>query len=242
MSKLKRLEATQAAREETREESKGDEVENQLEETSPQSEQELENQQPVSDPVGQESQAEGTIQEDQPTLREQALLKEVERLRAKNKEAGIEEKKDRELEPLTPPAGESTQEITKGEAVLYNSWQQEVLDEFLEQNPQYAKSDAQWQKFQSEFHDRISLIEAAKRANRPLTKRFIRERLESIHRAIKDDASVREEAKKDFAKSQSLAKLAGAGNVSGERQQGFVPERRRILPKSNSGLKAWVSK
>lgn len=178
--------------------------------------------------------AEADEEESEPaeTPRERALRKEVERLRRERREA-------RELKQVTDEPKE-TVPVSSTEAVLYNSIQQDALDQFLEKHPEYNENEKLWGEFVKEFEDRVPLVEVARRTKVPLTRRLVLERLNSIHNVI--NVSGKELGKKELLKTQKLAKIASAGNTAGERAKQPTKPRRSIIPTKQSGLDSWLTK
>lgn len=173
------------------------------------------------------------------TPRERALRQEVTRLKKERREA-------RRLIPVEKTKADDDeadqQPVTKSEATLYNAFQQEALDDFLDEHPEYGENDETWSAFMAEFEDRLPMVEWAEKKKIPLTKKLIRERLKSIHRALGSDITrAKEEGKKELLKTQSAAQIAAAGSARGVRHdiEGKAP-RKRILPKKQSGFSSWV--
>lgn len=174
------------------------------------------------------------------TPKERALREEVTRLKKERREA-------RQLVPLESKADDEPideVQVTKSEALVYNSFQQEALDEFLEAHPHYNDDEDQWKSFMAENEDRVPLVDYAKKKGVPLTKKLIRERLDSIHRALGADVQgAKEEGKKELLRTQSAAQIMAAGSKGGhEVQPEKQPVKQNRFKKSDTGLESWLSK
>lgn len=173
------------------------------------------------------------------TSKERALREEVTRLKKERREA-------RQLTPLESKADDEPTDtvlVTKSEAIVYNSFQQEALDEFLTAHPHYNEDEKEWKAFIAENEDRVPLVDFAKRKGVPLTKKLIRERLDSIHRALGADVQgAKEEGKKELLRTQSAAQVMAAGNAGGEVQPDKQPVKQNRFKKSSNGLDSWITK
>lgn len=159
-----------------------------------------------------------------------ARLKEIERLKAEK----------REIRAFAPMPEQDTA-YSKAELRVFESLRDDAFQEFLETNPQYKENETTWQKFLSEYQDRVSELEYAKRKKVPVTKRLFKERLESIHKALVGSDVIKEEGKKELLQRQSEAQILGAAANSGnEVEMGKKPERQRILPKPGHGFSDWI--
>uniref|UniRef100_A0A6M3Y3Z8 Uncharacterized protein n=1 Tax=viral metagenome TaxID=1070528 RepID=A0A6M3Y3Z8_9ZZZZ len=172
------------------------------------------------------------------TPRERALRAELKRVKKERSEF------KRELAPVSSKE-EKDDAVSKAEAIVINSLQQEALEDFLAENPEYNTNDKLWNQFMDEFKDRASIMDAAKRKNISITKSFVKDRLNSIHRSFGTEATgAKEEGKAELLRSQSQAAVA-ASVKKGQSvdTEGSAP-RKRILPDPNktTGFKSWVKK
>lgn len=172
------------------------------------------------------------------TERERALRAEVTRLKKQRREF------KRELSPVLSK-DDKDESLSKAEALVVNSLQQEALDEFIAQHPEYSESDKVWQQFMTEFDDRVPISELAKRKNVAVTKSLVMDRLRSIHSAIdKDKDNAKEEGKAELMKNQSQAAIAASVRGGQSVDDSQVVQRKRILPdpSKTSGFKSWIKK
>jgi len=183
--------------------------------------------------VKEESQLKDVVGESE---RERALRKEVTRLKKERREF------KRELSPV-PSAADKDESLSKAEALVVNSLQQEALDKFINQHPEYRDSDKVWQAFMSEFDDRVPISEVAKRKGTTVTKSLVTDRLRSIHNAVgKDTDNAKEEGKSELLQTQSQAAIA-ASVATGQAVDNSAPvTRKRILPDPSKpkGFASWV--
>ena len=194
----------------------------------------------VEDEEVQEEQKESEVKQvEGETPKERALREEVTRLKKERREA-------RQLTPLESKADDEPVEevpVTKSEALVYNSFQQEALDEFLEAHPHYNEDEEGWKLFMAENGDRVPLVDYAKKKGIPLTKKLIRERLESVHRALGADVQgAKEEGKKELLRTQSAAAVMTASNKGGERAPEKQPVKRTLFKKSSNDMSYWITK
>lgn len=173
------------------------------------------------------------------TPKERALRAEVTRLKKERREA-------RQLTPLESKTEDEPDEqvpVTRSEAVIFNSFQQEALDEFLEAHPSYNEDEDGWKSFLDEYTDRVPMVDYAKKKGVPLTKKLIRERLDSIHRALGTDVQgAKEEGKKELLRTQSAAAVMAAGNKGGEVQPEKQPAKRSLFKKQSNDMSSWITK
>lgn len=171
------------------------------------------------------------------TPRERALRLEITKLKAERRQA-------RSLDLVKGEDDEEPATVTKAEAVLLNAFQQEAFDEFIEKYPQYSSNDDAWDKFMGEFNDRKNIVDFAKSKNTPITKKLIRERLESVHRSVGlDMSSAMEDGKREVLKAQAAARIAGTGMGSGEvANKGEQPVKRSLFKKTDNSLNSWLTK
>jgi len=174
------------------------------------------------------------------TPRERALRQELARVKKQNREA-------RRLSPLEAKATEEEEEeqatVTRSEAIVYNSFQDNALAEFLESHPAYAENDEAWGAFMAEFEDRVPLVEWARRKKQPLTEKLIKERLESIHRSLGSDAqTAKEEGKRELLKAQSAAAVMSAGSSTGGKAPEPTNKPKPLFTKRDNSLSSWITK
>jgi len=178
---------------------------------------------------------------DEPTERERALLKELARVKAKNRQEKVDIKLD---EISSTVEDDEAMEVTKAEARVFTSWRQEALEDLVAKNPQYKKSPKLWAKFLEEYKDRVPELVWAKRNNVPVTKSLFKERLTKIHNSILGSStSAREAGKKELMKAQSAASVMGAGaGKSSQPAEKTKTNQRKVLPRVNNSLDSWISK
>jgi hypothetical protein len=152
-------------------------------------------------------------EEPKETPRELALRKEVERLKADRRERKIDSN-------FVVQEKEEEATITRAEARLFESWRAEVLDEFLDKNPEYRENEDLWSSFVREYEDRVPEVQYAEKKKIPITKQLFKERMNSIHRSLgMDTVKAKEEGKKELLKTQSTASVYASGSGTGEKTQ-----------------------
>ena len=194
----------------------------------------------VVEEVEQEEQKVPEIKDvDGETPKERALRDEITRLKKERREA-------RQLTPLESKADDEPVEevlVTKSEALVYNSFQQEALDEFLEDHPHYNEDEDGWKSFLAENEERVPLVDYAKKKGVPLTKKLIRERLESVHRALGADVQgAKEEGKKELLRTQTAAQIMAASSKNGEVPPPKQPVKRSLFKKTSNDMSSWITK
>lgn len=172
------------------------------------------------------------------TSRERALRLEVARLKQEKREAAL---KPREIPNLdVKPEEDDTEEtITRAEALVLNSMQDEAFDAFLTDHPIYRSDDKKWEAFLAEFNDRRSITSLAKKQGKTVNKGMFKTRLESVHRSIFGANDPDAEARKRAATSTraAIALRQSQGGSPGSMQS----KPASLLPKP-SGISTWVTK
>ena len=136
-----------------------------------------------------------------------------------------------------------SKEITPAEVRLFTAWRNEALEDLIDEHPKYKSDPRQWELFKQELQDRVPELEYAKRHNIPITKKFFKERLTRVHRAISDNTvSARNAGKAELLKAQSTAQVMAAGSKKGEIPRPVKAAPRRLFPKKSNSLDAWVAK
>jgi len=207
-------------------------------EESPEVEQAEEVSQPVEEQT-EESEPEVVSDEVAALKKELARVKGKLRDRPEVEEATV----DMNLTEIVPTTlGAKSTVITPAEARLFTAWRDEALEELIEENPQYLTNPNAWKQFEAEYKDRIPELEYANKHKVPITKKFFKERLIRVHRAVSDDtSSERDAGKAELLKAQSAAQVMGAGSKKGEVTTP-VQEARRLFPKKNDSLDSWITK
>lgn len=173
------------------------------------------------------------------TARERALRKEVEELKRERREAQL---KPREVPVLSVKAEDTETEetVTRGEAIILNSLQDEAFEAFLAEHPIYRSDDKKWEAFLAEYKDRKSIVSVAKEQGKSPSKSMFKTRLESIHRSIFGGNDPDAEAQKR-AKTSTRAAIALRQSQGGSPSSNTAPKAPSLLPKP-SGISTWVSK
>ena len=173
--------------------------------------------------------------------KEQALLKEIARLKAGRRE----EKIKLELSDIATTADiEESVDVTKAEALVYNAWRNEALEEFVTLHPEYTTNPKLKERFETEYAERLPELVYAKRHNLSVTKKFFKDRFERIHKAVSDSRiSAKEDGKKELLQAQSAASVMAAGSGKSEGQDGKPkPVKKNLLLQNRGGLNSWLSK
>lgn len=212
-----------------------EEVENPVEEQ----EEATEEEETIDEPVEEEEEKQEEVVEG--TEKERALLREIARLKADRRE----EKQKLELSEITPTSDtEESVDVTKAEALVYNAWRNEALEEFVDKYPEYTTNPKAKERFETEYAERLPELVYAKRHNIPVTKKFFKDRFDRIHKAVSDSTvSAKESGKKELLKAQSAASVMAAGSGKGDGQDGTPkPAKKNLLLLKKGGLDSWISK
>lgn len=172
------------------------------------------------------------------TSRERALRQEVERLKREKREADLKPREIPNLDVKTED-DDTEETVTRAEALVLNSMQDEAFDAFLAEHPIYRRDDKKWEAFLAEFNDRRSIMSLAKKQGKTVNKGMFKSRLESVHRSIFGGNDPDAEAKKRAAVSSraAIALRQSQGGSPGT----STPKPISLLPKP-SGISTWVTK
>ncbi len=172
------------------------------------------------------------------TPREKAMRLEIARLKRERRE-GVE--KPREMPPVPEtPVEETPETVTRTEAMVLNSMQDDALQSFLDEHPIYKSDDKLWNSFLAEFKDRRSMAAIAKEQGKPVTRSMIRERLNSIHRSVVGVTNTEEQARKR-ARTTARAAIAVRQSQGGAPSSTGKQKTESVLPRK-SGISTWVTK
>jgi len=173
------------------------------------------------------------------TARERALRLEVESLRREKREALMKPREIPSLDIKQEEESEEEETVTRAEALVLNSMQNDAFDAFLTQHPVYRSDDKKWEAFLAEFSDRRSITSLAQKQGKTVNKAMFTARLESVHRSIFGGNDPDVEAKKRASSSarSAIALRQSQGGSPGTSE----PKKESLLPKP-SGISTWVTK
>lgn len=196
----------------------------------------------VSHETSETEEEETEEEEKEMTSRERALLREITRLKAKNREVEVKTELG-EIEPTTQEKADDKVDVTTAEARLYTAWRNEALEDLIEKHPEYKTDPKLWERFTKEYTERVPELVWAKRSGVPVSKSLFRDRLSRIHRALQDDTGrAKEEGKKELLKAQSAASVMGAGAAKSSQPKTKKPAKKPFIPRNKGGLESWINK
>lgn len=203
---------------------------------------------PEAAPVEQEVTPGEAETEDEPEAdeplseRENALLKEISRLKKGRREEPVDTKLD-EIVPTVQEEQEAA-DVTPAEARLFTSWRDESLAELIEAYPQYSNDPKLWARFLQEYSERVPEVVMAKRNKLSITKSLFKDRLMRVHKALGESTDrSREEGKKDLLKAQAAASVMGAGNARSSAPGAAKPKaKENFLRRTPGGMESWKTK